>query len=390
MVCGPEQVGKTTLISHLCHSNKDDGKGLIREYIMNHEHEKISGNTTNIKKQIIGIKNNKLINYDLTHNWEEIAKISDKIINLYDTPGNKKYFKTILNGLRTFMIDFILILDSTFDSDSDSDSDSNSNSNYVDFLTLYAKTEKIPYIIINTKADIDMTIINKNKTNQLNISSINPENTDMDKLKEFIINIKEKEKEKINSNLIPNMFRISNIYNIPDRNKIIEGIQTNGTITKKTNTNTISYVVYPDLSFIQIQIESIFKKNIDSKQLYLKETGSISYNIVLDKLKKNNIEINKNCIIISDIKDLSQFNTFKILRLDIIFGQSYLLNCDYYLINGNLSYIIPINSIKISIENNSIEIIPQTKFYLQDNRVFLMPVNYKNTSNISNIFLCGV
>lgn len=368
MFCGPEQMGKTTLLSHLCHSNLDDGNGSIREYIMNHEHEKISGNTTSIKKQIIGVRNYKLLNYDFSHNWEEITKVSDKIINIYDTPGNKKYFKNVLNALRTFMIDIIFFIqDDTKDTKDTKDEILTFNK----FIKDYCLTYNVPFYTLITKNKTKSNLIDKNI---LHISCTEPQLSDMDKLKDILIHSKKIELNEYNY-ILENMFRITNIYNIPDRNKIIEGIQTNGII----NRNSKSYILYQDLSFSEIIIDSIFRKNIESNQLYSKETGSIGF-----LLKNSNMkEPNKNCIILDSLEKIKQLQVYEqnsILKLKIrIKGEQ--LNNNYYLINGNLSYYVLVQNII----DDYIYLQINNKMYLQDNIIFLYPIDFKS---FSQIYLC--
>ncbi len=383
MFCGAEQVGKSSIISHLCYSNKDNGNGSIRDYVMTHEHEKIMGQTMCINKQIIGIKNDKILNYNYSQNWEEIVKISDKIINIYDTPGNKKYFKTILKALRTYMIDVLFIvtdknhkrdkkdLDDEFDEFDEFD-------DYTSFLIDYATRLKIKYYLIKSKRERKSKLNNLNTFNPLNtllnVSTINPDISDMDKVKQVLI---ESTKNNDYVCFIPNTFRITSIYNIPDRNKIVAGIQTTGTLSYNSN----SYILFPDLSFTKINIESIFKKNIDSMYIYEKETGSISY-------KNNTTHINqitKDCIITDEkgIEHISNINT-KSIKLNILKMcdiPSNFQSIKYYLINCNVSYIVNIttyNNIFINIEFNN-------NILLQDNICILMPVELKD---FNQIILC--
>ena len=432
MFCGAEQVGKSSIISHLCYSNRDNGNGGIRDYVMTHEHEKIMGQTMCINKQIIGIKNDKILNYNYSQNWEEIVKISDKIINIYDTPGNKKYFKTILKALRTYMIDVLFIvtdknhkrdkkdIDDEFDEFDEFDE-------YTSFLIDYATRMKIKYYLIKSKRERKSKLNNLNTFNPLhtllNISSINPDLSDMDKVKQILI-----ESNKNNNYVcfIPNTFRITSIYNIPDRNKIVAGIQTTGTLTYNSN----CYIIFPDLNFKKINIESIFKKNIDSIYIYEKETGSLSISLhealgkgshsislhealgkgslsislhealgkgslsisqheALGKgsisYKNNNTQINqitKDCIITDEkgIEYIKNINT-KSIKLNILKMCDIppnFQNIKYYLINCNVSYIVNIttyNNIYINIEFNM-------NILLQDNICILMPVEIKDFNQI--------
>jgi hypothetical protein len=385
MFCGTEQVGKSSIISHICYSNKDNGNGAIRDYVMTHEHEKITGSTMCINKQIIGIKNNKLLNYNYSQNWEEIVKISDKIINIYDTPGNKKYLKTILKALRTYMIDVLFIVcNNNLDNLDNLDK-------YSKFLIKYASIFNIKYYLIKSKSDISYTYAN----NILNISTINPDLSDMDKMKEILIN---SEKNNTYKSFIPNTFRITSIYNIPDRNKIIAGIQTNGMLSYNSN-NSNNYIVFPDLTYTKINIESIFKKNIDSMNIYEKETGSISYKITnetkdinritkdINRITKDINTITKDCIITDEIgieyiKNIDSQN-LKLNILNIYDIQNDIQNDKYYLINCNISYIVNINIIN----NKCINIEFNNDFILQDNVCILIPFDFKD---FNQIILCEI
>jgi signal recognition particle receptor subunit beta len=357
MVCGGEQVGKTTLISHLCYSVKDDGNGKIRDLIITHDHEKHTGNTTSIHKEIIGVKNNKLINYDHTHNWEEIAKTSDKIINIYDTPGNKKYFKNVLKALQTYMIDIILIV---YDDNINLELDS-----YERFLIKYAEKLNIKHYLINSKVEDKNKVKNINNDTLL-ISNINPELSDIDKLKNILINSTQiNNYNSINKIKLENVFRVNAVYNIPDRNKIIAGIQVNGTIS----CDSLLYVIFPDLSLTKIKIQSIFKKNIESKNLYYKETGSIGFSLI----NENHKEICKDCIITTF--DTYQYiinnNIFKHNKLNIIIGENNInLIVKYHLINSNINYNVQIKSYI----NNEIELDLPNNVLIQDEICILVPI----------------
>jgi GTPase len=374
LVCGAGQVGKTTLISHLCYSNKDNGNGNIRDYIMSHEHEKQSGNTSSVKKEIIGVKNNKLINYDYTHNWEEITKISDKIINIYDTPGSLKYFKSVLKALRTYMIDYIFIL---FEDSLDI---------YDEFIISYAKLLNIKYYKIKTKQDI-YEIIDKNDKNDinddiLNISCVTPDISQIDDIKNILINSKKCEYNKSQNIYYDNIFKVSSIYNIPDRNQIIAGIQMSGSISS----DSILYVIFPDLTHCKIKISSIFKKNIEAKYLFYKETGSIGYTLIDDKKK----EITKECIITDNSTlNLIQKKSNKVLQLQILLGNIDTLESlkrnsisKLNLINSNIMYNVNIKSFDTTVESSYVNIEFDSNVMILDNLCILFPNDLKSSNNI--------
>lgn len=362
MVCGTEQVGKTTLISYLCNSIPDNGNGSIRENIMYHEHEKISGNTTSIKKQILGVKekDSKLINYNYSNNWEEITKVSDKIINIYDTPGNKKYMKNILNAICTHSINLILFLE-------DEEKEFSSQFEYYSLLKEYCKFAKIELCKIITKKQ------NKScNQDELIISCTKPELSDMNLLKLYLMNFnKTNELTYLCRSKSDIMFRIINVFNIPDCDNIIEGVQVSGDL-KLDN----YYLIYPDLTYKPIKIKTIFRKKIESKQLHESETGSLTFG----NFDKN---ITKNCIILNHI-DFSNFNIKEnIIQLNII-KRGVILNknkTNYFLINGNLCYNV--NILNILNQNDSkVSIQLPSKIYFQDKIIFLLPTDFKCFSEV--------
>jgi signal recognition particle receptor subunit beta len=356
MVCGIEQVGKTTLISYLCNSNVDNGESLIREAVMYYEHEKISGNTTSIKKQILGVKNSILINYDYSNNWEEITKISDKIINIYDTPGNKKYFKNILNAICTYSIDLIFFIE-------DSEKDYFTQNEYFSLLKSYCEETKINIHRIISKKEIK-----SNNPNILYMSCVKPESSDMNKIKQILINSEKNKKN--NFNKVCDIFRITNVFSMQDCNNIIEGVQVSGDL-KLDN----YYLIYPDLTNVPIKINTIYRKKIESLKLNENETGSISF---FGNFKK---DISRSCIISNSIisDDITHFYIKEEkLELQIIKKGDIQNKKNYFLINGNLIYnvnILEINSDKILIKLTN-------KIYLQDKLIFILPTDFKCFSEV--------
>lgn len=106
--------GKSTLTGVLTKSCQDNGRGLARSYIFNHQHEKETGRTSSIGHQIMGFdeegkivnkyKNGKLMK------WNEIVEQSKKIITFYDLAGHEKYLKTTIYGLSSFELDMCFVI----------------------------------------------------------------------------------------------------------------------------------------------------------------------------------------------------------------------------------------------------------------------------------------
>ena len=95
--------GKTTTIAHLCSGHLDNGEGSGRSLIMKHAHEHLSGFSSSIRHELIGYKDNILINYKSGINglWEKIVNNSDFIVSLIDLPGKEKYIRTTLYGIQS-------------------------------------------------------------------------------------------------------------------------------------------------------------------------------------------------------------------------------------------------------------------------------------------------
>ena len=163
------------------------------------------------------------------------------------------------------------------------------------------------------------------------------------------------------------------MFNIPDCNNIIEGIQVSGEL-KLDN----YYLIYPDLTYKSIKIKTIFRKKIESKMLHENETGSLSFIGDFDK------NITKNCIIINNT-DFSKFNIKEnIINLNII-KRGIIQNMNkmnYFLINGNLCYNVNILNITNITNQNVICIQLSGKIYLQDKLLFLLPTDFKCFSEV--------
>jgi GTPase len=145
---GETMSGKTTTISNLVYGQLDDGNGFARKLIFKHEHEQLSGETSYITNNIIGIKNGELINYSIGLDIEStnITEMSDKILNLIDLPGKTNYLKTTFHALATYKIDCLIITVNELDNLS-------TNPN-IQIYIQYANYRKIPYVILHPKIDI--------------------------------------------------------------------------------------------------------------------------------------------------------------------------------------------------------------------------------------------
>jgi len=338
LVAGPENVGKTTLIANICYGLKDDGNGHLRNYILKHSHEKISGNTTAIKKEIIGVNKN-LINYETSTNWEDIVKLSEKIINIFDTPGNIKYIKSVIYSLRTFNIDLLLIVYVEKDP-------------YVDFLINIATILEIKFVLIKNKIDLG----NVYEIGDINISLKTEEN--IDKVKEILINTEQKKYKYF----IDNMFRITDVYTVPDRDKIVGGVQVIGTNKK----NSVVKLIYNNYCEELININTVYKKNIDSVSIDEDENGSLSFNLLTNK--NINIKLTKTMIIVPEEYQINYIN--KEIKCKVL-NRVNISNNKYYIINGNNQFYGNITSY----DSNCFVLKPETKIYLQDDILIMLLFN---------------
>ena len=142
------------------------------------------------------------------------------------------------------------------------------------------------------------------------------------------------------------------------------------------SSDSILYVIFPDLTHCKIKILSIFKKNIESKYLFYKETGSIGYTLIDDNKK----EITKECIITTlDTLNIIKKKYNKTLHLQILLGNIG-SNLKYNLINCNIIYNINIktfDSTYVDIEFDS-----NTNVLILDNICILIPNDLKTLNNI--------
>ncbi len=322
IIIGDPQSGKTSLISNICYDAN------VRDQILKHVHEKINGITTDIKKEIIGIKNNKIINYVDYCGWDELVKNSDYIINIYDIPVIN--MKTIINYILGIMPDNMIIISKNKEYSTDINF-------YIDFCEFY----KISYNVVDSKE-----LINYNKKYFtdifININNIHNEN---------MINKSE------------SIFRINDYYDIPERGYIVSGIQKN----KSFNIGEINFLNIGDEVY-KIKIKSIHKKNINFKSINSGESGSINFELI-DKSVK--IKLSKNAYI-TNILDNKTIESIKIISNKKIYNGIYNMR----LYNGN-TYFDMIGKI----EDNFINF---------ENSIKLHDKNLIISIGLNTIYLCKI
>jgi GTPase SAR1 family protein len=242
MLIGNSGVGKTTLLSSLCYDLKDNGNGYSRNFILKHKHEKIVGKTQTFKKEILGIDcSNNIINYS-DSSIEDIYRLCNNIINVFDTPGFNTYQINLLYILSSIIPNMMFYINK-------------SDNNYNDFIDTYCK-----YF----NADIKQIIISENILHFSNITHNN--------INEIHDNLKLLKSVDNNQNtcMLNNCFRILDVFNV-NSNTIVSGIQCIGHLS-----NNVDIYVYNYLGdYIKCSIDSIYKYNIENKNIYPNESGEL-------------------------------------------------------------------------------------------------------------------
>lgn len=385
---GDSQSGKTSLIANLCYDIIDNGNGLSRNLIFKHEYEKKTGLTTTIKKEIVGLNtklnaNTTLINYATFGEWDEITSNSDIIINLYDFPGNEQYIKSILSGLMTQQPDHVFIF-------------YNDDIATIQFYIQYCIAFGYKYTILSNKSVSESTI----KFSNLHLDGI-------EKIKDIIFKVKYNSRSKA---LISDIFRINEIYNIPERGIIATGLQINGTLDISKKYKLIDHC---GNSMNNFKIKTIHKKNIESNRIDKLESGSI--NIIIDNKK-----VTKNLILISDQSNIESSNKFfvkfnekstskleeyrkKILDDENSFKNTLeIFNRDKYskwqkiqdkfeitIYNGNFIITSLANIIKCDNLNDTYLVEITDNIILQDSNIFIQIRNFTKTVYDLNTILFG-
>ena len=331
IVIGELQSGKTTLISQLCYNSNH------KSYVLKHVHEKITGTTTDIKKEIIGIHKDNIINYSDYGGWDDIVKNSDIILNIYDIPVTN--IKVIINYLLGINPDYMFICYKT---------DIKQIEFYIDFCKYY---------------NINYNIIDYNKI----------KNYDREYFNNILLNIASIKCNDNSDNLIDtenntSIFRVIDNYDICEKGRIVTGIQIN----KHFIENDRGILVSGNNKY-DIIIKSIYKKTIKYDNIISGESGSFNIDIINDDKK---IKINKNSYIIDKIKTYNN----KIIRIHL---NKNINNGIYNIIlfNGNFMYDI----FGIEIEDNII-IINTDDYYLQDKKIIICMDYNISFDNI----VCGI
>ena len=279
---GETESGKTSTISNLIY-----GTIKKKQLIFKHENEKISGRTMSVKKEIIGINNNTLVNYKTSgiKSILDIALNSDIILNIFDYPGLK--LPIIIKGILNNDNDYIFVIISAKNIKNEI-----KNINMYNILT---KLLKITILIIVTHIDTyECEKINICDLPTIYISNNNY--SDILPLVKYIENNIKYIKKDIIKNSKHSYFTILDVINIPDNGVIFSGMMNIGDF--KIND---SVFLTDGKKYTETKIMSIHKKYIDSNKLYEGETGSIKLENVLNFNNKYYIISNKSFVSYNNI-----------------------------------------------------------------------------------------
>jgi ribosome biogenesis GTPase A len=361
MFCGDTNSGKSSIIANLCNDVLDSGSGSIRNYVLKHPHEKISGQTTSICKEIIGIRNDSILNYTYSNNWAELIELSQRVISLYDTPGDLKYIHNIIYGILTFQIDLLIIVDIY--------TECKVLSPFTLFLQNLCQHIKLPYKIILNKNDL-YQINEKNPNLEELYQSISvKDGSNIDKLRRILIELKKNQSKPIS--YIKNYYTVTDSYNIPHVGKILTG----GQIVGESYQNMLIKVI-TNSNVYDSKIVSIYKKYIPTDTVYESESGSV--NLLLNEA----IRIDRNSIIIPSYEyDLLKY--YSTIKVKILNQYSMTTNDNYnderYLFfNGN-------NISECSLQNNILTF--SKNILLQNNLFVLIPCRNKQTNILDSILV---
>lgn len=353
ILIGPSNSGKSTIVGNLLKNLNDNGKGKSRTFVFNHKHEIYSGETSSIS-----IKN--------------IKKTFDKIsynINLIDTPGKKKYQKTMISSLCKYRPNLVLLVIDPIEIDI------KSLTQYLEILKYF----KFPFYIIFTKFDK----YDKFHKNYLikNILEICKKDYDNDNIKKVpyveISNINRDGYNKLNNiiknyccnpsrlygNIYDNNFlcnskfiniQICDVLNVPNMSRIYTGLTLNNVNTNNTyslisptfekNNIKINTLYFLDKPYSKIDIGNLVTFTLNNDIDFDNKSDILLTNQQITKSNKINVKYNKK---INNSQGICIYNNQYIV-VKIINNN----NNTYTLINIDNSYFINLsNKIIIKVDN---------------------------------------
>lgn len=355
-VCGPVDAGKSSLIGVLTSGQLDNGRGLARNKILVHPHERETGRTSHITYNplvynttkdttdsvILSNTKEKSEKTDNLHEFNLRGKknpFANKVVSFIDLAGHEKYLKTTIFGVTGLFPDYGIVV-------------IGANTGITKLtrehmgILLYLK---IPFVITITKVDLAPRHVYQNLCNQL--KKLLGRNT-YGKVLYFISDSEKNDDETDhylthmigNADIIP-IISISNtvgtnienlhrvLYNLPPRDKWAN-TKTNGSVmyvdgvfmvpgigmvvsgTNKGNSIKVKQKMF--LGPFNGQFKEIVVRSLhNSLKQDVDETGSgvqccVAFKLTNQKDKIDRNQINKGMVIIDDISKYKNnvVNTF--------------------------------------------------------------------------------
>jgi hypothetical protein len=100
---GPTTSGKSSLLGTLSTATLDNGRGKSRLSLLKHRHEIVSGVTSSVAQELIGYKDEKVVNFASGNvtSWTDIhaAAENGRLVFVSDSAGHPRYRRTTVRGL---------------------------------------------------------------------------------------------------------------------------------------------------------------------------------------------------------------------------------------------------------------------------------------------------
>jgi hypothetical protein len=100
---GPTTSGKSSLLGTLSTATLDNGRGKSRLSLLKHRHEIVSGVTSSVAQELIGYKDDRVINYASGNvtSWTDIHSSAEngRLVFVSDSAGHPRYRRTTVRGL---------------------------------------------------------------------------------------------------------------------------------------------------------------------------------------------------------------------------------------------------------------------------------------------------
>lgn len=298
----------STIVGVLTKGILDDGKGLARSYILNHEHERRKGQTSSISMELMGFDSegkhvvpanpSKNIKERRLKDYKEVSVKSKRKVVFVDLCGHQKYLKTTLTGLCGYIPDYSMVIISA-------------NNGTVPRMTLEHMNMSfvlgIPFFIVLTKIDMAPKQIYEETVKQINKLSkrykqratdedfiipvfeiSNKTGEGIDKLKEYINELSKNLKpiKKADPNDIID-YVIENKYQVPGVGIVVGGYLTSGTIKEG---QILMLGPNNQGTFDKIRVQSIQRQCIPTKEIHVSQQSTIAIKFVdLKKADKHNV-----------------------------------------------------------------------------------------------------